>query len=135
MSRPLATCRCANRLLIFAALCILTLAASGAAADRLIGVWRLNGSGRDDSQNGLHATPHRVAWTSPSSAEFDGRSTWLEVPPSPALRLRASDFTVSLWLRLDKMLDDAPGDLVTLFDPATRSGFNLTIQHQSGTCS
>ena len=68
-------------------------------------------------------------------AEFNGRSAYLEVPASPLLNLGTNDFTVSLWMRLDAMLDDSPGDLVTLFDPARRNGFNLTVQHQSGACS
>lgn len=105
-----------------------------AADDALMGHWRLLGDARDASRSASHAEPHDIVWTSPG-ATFNGRSAWLEVPASPALRLGTNDFTLSLWLHLDPTLDDSPGDLATLFDPATRVGFNLTIQHQSGACS
>lgn len=111
------------------------LSASGAAEKDLIGHWPLKGDARDVSPNALHGQPRGVIWDSKGHAGFDGRSAWLEVPASSALHLGARDFTVALWLQLDAVLDDSPGDLLTLFDPATRTGFNLTVQHQSGTCS
>lgn len=104
-------------------------------ADSVIGHWRLQGDARDASPHALHARPHDVAWNAQGGAELNGRSGWLEVPASPALRLGTNDFTVSLWLRLDAVLDDSPGDLVTLFDPTTRQGVNLSVQHHSGACS
>lgn len=105
------------------------------AADSAIGHWRLLGDARDVSPNALHGQSHEVRWISPSGAEFNGHSARLEVPASPALRRGTNDFTLSLWMRLDATLDDSPGDLVTLFEPVARNGFNLTVQHQSGTCS
>ncbi len=115
----------------------LTIATTTAWSDErsLLGHWPLDGQPRDASPNALHAQPHDVAWRSPAAAGFNGRSAWLEVPAAPALHLGTNDFTLALRLHLDPVLDDSPGDLVTLFDPATRNGFNLTIQHQSGTCS
>jgi len=110
------------------------VACTSAADDALMGHWRLRDDARDASPNAWHAQPRDVVWTSLGAA-FNGRSAWLEVPASPALRLGTNDFTLSLWLHLDATLDDSPGDLATQFDPATRHGFNLTIQHQSGTCS
>ena len=101
----------------------------------MTGHWRLAGDARDQSPHALHAQPHDVTWGVKAGAEFNGRSAWLEVPASPVLRLGTHDFTVSLWLHLDQTLDDSPGDLVTLFDPTTRNGFNLTVQHQAGACS
>ena len=106
-----------------------------AANTSLVGRWRLDGDSRDASPNGLQAVPHDINWSAKAGAELNGRSGWLEVPVSPALHLGTNDFRLSLWLHLDKVLDDSPGDLVTLFDPVTRNGFNLTVQHQSGTCS
>lgn len=106
-----------------------------ASADATIGHWPLLGDARDASPNARHARPHDVVWSAQGGAELNGSSAWLEVPASPALRLGTNDFTVSLWLRLDAVLDDAPGDLLAWFDPATRHGFNLSVQHQSGACS
>ena len=121
-----------------AAVCICSVVRSIAvlaASDVLLGHWQLDSDGRDSSVGGLHAVPHDVTWHSRARAEFDGRSAFLEVSTSPRLSLGTADFTVSLWLRLDPTLDDSPGDLVTQFDPVARNGFNLTVQHQSGTCT
>lgn len=106
-----------------------------AAADSVIGHWPLDHDGRDLSPNARHARPHDVIWTSAGAARFNGRSAWLEVPPAPAFRLGTNDFTLALRVHLDTRLDDSPGDLVTLFDPVRRHGFNLTLQHQAGTCT
>lgn len=103
--------------------------------DALIGHWRLLGDARDASPHALHARSHDLTWNAQGGAELNGRSAWLEVPAASAWLLGTNDFTVSLWLRLDAVLDDSPGDLVTWFDPTTRNGFNLSVQHQSGTCS
>jgi len=106
-----------------------------AAADSVIGHWPLRHDGRDLSPNALQARPHDVTWTPAGAARFNGRSAWLEVPPSPVLRPGTNDFTLALWVHLDARQDDSPGDLVTLFDPVRRNGFNLTIQHQAGACT
>lgn len=106
-----------------------------AAEDSLICNWPMDRDAHDASPHALTTLSHDVSWGSTTGAVFNGRSAFLEVPAAPALRLGTNDFTLALWLRLDAILDDSPGDLVTLFDPAARNGFNLTVQHQSGTCS
>jgi hypothetical protein len=122
-------------LLITAACFLLRTAASVSVAEPLLGHWRLEGNARDAGPKGLHAEPHDVVWHARSGAEFNGRSAYLELPASPVLKLGTNDFTVTVWMHLEAMLDDSPGDLLTQFDPAKRNGFNLTVQHQSGTCS
>ncbi len=106
----------------------------GAGEDSLLGHWRLDGHARDVSRHALYAQPPDITWT-PRAAAFNGRSARREVPATPVLRPGTNDFTLSLWLNLADPLDDSPGDLVTLFDPATRNGFNLTVQDPSGACS
>jgi hypothetical protein len=101
----------------------------------LLGHWPLRVDGRDAAAGGLHAQVRGVRWAPEGAAEFDGQSAWLEVPPTDALQLGTNDFTLTLWLNLGGDPGDPPGDLVTLFDAATRTGFNLTVQHQSGTCT
>lgn len=117
------------------AACLAWVAAGGlwAGEDSLLGHGPLDGHARDVSGNALHAQPHEITWTS-RAAVFNGRSNWLEVPAAPALRPGTNDFTLSLWMQLDGVLDDSPGDLLTLFDPAARNGFNPTLLHQSGAC-
>ena len=108
---------------------------SRVAGDSVIGHWPLDRDTHDASPHALPTLSHDVAWGSLAGAVFNGRSAFLEVPAATALRLGTNDFTVALWVKLDAALDDSPGDLVTLFDAAARNGFNLTVQHQSGTCS
>lgn len=123
-----------NRLRLTGVALLIATAIARPADRALLGHWPLTGDARDRSPNTLHARPHDVTWAG-GAAVFNGRTGWLEVPAAPALRLGTNDFTLSLWLQLDARLDDSPGDLVTLFDPATRNGFTLTVQHQSGTCT
>jgi len=121
--------------LVIAACLLIPPTSARSAEESLLGHWRLQGNPRDAALSGLHALPHDVTWDARAGAEFDGRSAWLEIPASPLLNLGTIDFTVSLWMRLAATMDDSPGDLVTLFDPDRRNGFNFTVQHQSGTCS
>ncbi|MSQ97607.1 MAG: LamG domain-containing protein [Gemmataceae bacterium] len=68
-------------------------------------------------------------------ALFDGRTASIEIPSAPGLEVGGADFTLSLWVRTEKDLDDTLGDLISKYDPARRTGLNLTIQHNAGTGS
>lgn len=124
-----------NLLLIVTACLLMPLSPSLSAGESLLGRWPMAGDARDTASGSLNAQPHDVSWNAQAGAEFNGRSSRVEVPASPLLNMGRGNFAVSLWMRLDATLDDSPGDLVTWFDPDKRTGFNLTVQHQSGTCS
>lgn len=107
----------------------------------LVGHWQLAGDCRDDSGSGNHARNHGADLTvagpdgKPNgAARFDGRSSWLEVPASPSLRLGTGDFSIAAWVHIsgDAELDDAYGDIVSQYDPVARRGFSLSITHNSG---
>jgi len=108
-----------------------------AAEPHLIGHWRLAADGTDSSGNKLHATPHGVGFGAAApddktpAATFDGRSARLTVSPDRRLGLGAGDFTVALWLRCG----GEPGDLVTMYDPKKRFGFNLSLRTNTGVTS
>ncbi|HOS74287.1 MAG TPA: hypothetical protein P5037_06055 [Candidatus Paceibacterota bacterium] len=111
--------------------------APAARKARLLAHWKLTKDGRDASGNGNHGTPHAVRFATAEhrkSAQFDGRQSWLEVPPSPSLRLGTGDFTLAAWVRLpaEAEQDDVFGDIVSRFDPATRRGFNFRISLNAG---
>lgn len=105
---------------------------------KLIGHWKLAGDAQDSSGNGLHAENHGVVFEPdkagplPTHAKFGGRGQYLSVPHSDLLNLGTDDFTISLWVHTDKTLDDDIGDLITKFDPATRTGFNLSLRNNTG---
>ncbi len=131
--------KCAVTLL---ALVIPATCASFLSDDKgLVAHWKLAGDCQDYSTNRNHARNHGADLAATGldgkpngAARFDGRSSWLEVPGSPSLRLGAGDYSVAAWVHIsgDAELDDAYGDIVSQYDPATRRGFSLSITHNSG---
>lgn len=115
-----------------ASLFFLLIAAGTPADEGLVAHWPLAADARDAAGQGLHATAHGVTFEGDNGALFDGRASYLEVPHSDALNPGASDFTISLWLHTEAVLDDTLGDLVTKFDPAARRGLNLGVMNYHG---
>ncbi|MCC6488751.1 MAG: hypothetical protein IT364_14730 [Candidatus Hydrogenedentes bacterium] len=99
--------------------------------------WPLTEDAQDSSGNGRHAENHGVVFdlAAPDgshAARFDGESAFLEVPGTLAPAFRAQDFTVSVDIFVEEPLDDAPGDILTSFDPDARRGLNLGLATYSG---
>lgn len=99
-----------------------------------VGHWPLVEDARDVSGGGYHGTARGVRF-SRNGALFDGRTASIEIPSAPALQVGGRDFTLSLWVSTEKDLDDTLGDLISKYDPARRTGLNLTIQNNAGTGS
>jgi hypothetical protein len=97
--------------------------------------WPLIDSAADITPNPLSTRAHDIGWHPRGGAIFNGRSSHLAVDPDPRLQTGTNDFSIALWLHLDAQLVDSPGDLVSLFDPVSRTGFHLGIQDQSATCT
>lgn len=103
--------------------------------------WRLEGDGRDSAAHALHAEVKGVEFSAPGhgraelTAGFNGRGSHLLVPASPHLQLGRGEFSVSLWLHTDAAMTDEPGDLVTLYNPLSRTGFNLSLRTNTGVTS
>ena len=94
--------------------------------------WPLTNDGRE-TQAALDTVVHDVTFRTIDgrpAADCCGRG-YLEVPTGPALG--TGDFTITAWLHT--AAHDAGGDLVSLWDPATRHGFNLTLQRHNGVTS
>ena len=110
------------------------------AEDRgLIGHWRFSGDANDASGRGNHGRAFAVDLTAPGpdgrpdgAARFDGKSSYVEVPASPALDLGKGDFTLAVWAHTEESLDDVLGDLVSKYDPAARRGLNWCIKSGAG---
>jgi hypothetical protein len=94
------------------------------AEEGLVGYWKLHGDCLDHSGNGLHGTSRDVDL---SSGGFNGSSSFVEVPSSPALCFGTADFSLAAWVHTDQQVFDAPGDLVAKFDCHRRKGFHLTL--------
>lgn len=116
-------------------------AARAGEAPGLVGHWRLAVDADDSSSNGLDAANHGVVFqtkgpdgTAQASA-FDGKGAHLVVKPSEKLRLGSGDFSVALWVHASDASGGDPGDLVTLFDESSRTGFNLSLRTNTGVTS
>jgi hypothetical protein len=98
--------------------------------------WKLAGNAQDSAGRGLHGRNHGATFqegTFPArSARFDGRGQHIEIPVADPLQLGKSPFTISLWVDTAAELDDDLGDLVSQFDPRTRTGFHLSLRNNAG---
>jgi len=102
-----------------------------------VGHWKLAADGSDATGNRLDALNRGVTFgtrTNAFPATFDGRGGHFEVKPSPKLRLGTGDFSIALRLHTDPTSEDL-GDLVTRYDPKTRTGFNLSLRTSTGVTS
>ena len=115
---------------------LLALGGTGVAAtdDGLVGHWRLAGDCRDSSGHGNHGVNHG-AQLGRDAAVFDGIDDWVEVPASPSLRFGTKPFSIAVWVHTEADLDDVLGDILSHYDPATRTGVNLCIQNFAGVTS
>jgi hypothetical protein len=111
------------------------------AASEPIVHWKLAGDAKDSSGNKHDAISHGVKFTAKGpdgkslAAEFDGRTSRLELKAVPAIQLGADDFTIALWVHTSESLDDDLGDLVTMYDDQKRVGFNLSLRNNTGVTS
>ena len=117
------------RLSMIAAAGWLLISTALAAEPKLIGHWPLTNDAKDVSGNNRHGTAQAVEFAD-TGAAFNGRGSRIDVADAPQLGIR--DFSISLWVHTEEQLDDAIGDLISQFDPATRTGFNLSIKHHAG---
>lgn len=68
-------------------------------------------------------------------ALFGGRGSHLVVEPNQALAFGTSDFTAAMWIDPATTGDDDPGELLSLFDSASRTGFQLCLRNNTGVTS
>lgn len=66
-----------------------------------------------------------------TAAYFNGRDSVIKVAPDKSLKPGAEPFAVSMWVNIDDA-DESPGDLVSCYDPRTRTGWNLGIYSHTG---
>ncbi len=102
------------------------------AQDGLIAHWKLAGDVQDSSENKQHAVNRGadLEVTGPNgvsrkAAAFDGRRSFLEVPNSRSLDVGTGDFSILVWVHTTEKTDDVPGDIISKYDPKTRTGFRL----------
>ena len=102
----------------------------------LVGSWDLAVDGCDGSGNGLDAVVRGAVAFGPAAdpafgrpvARFRGAGR-LEVADGPPLG--ASDFTIAAWMNPADPATTVLGDAVSAFDPGSRHGFTLGMEHGS----
>ncbi|MGD9853513.1 MAG: LamG-like jellyroll fold domain-containing protein [Planctomycetaceae bacterium] len=116
--------------------------AAFAADDGLIGHWQFHGNAQDSSVHARHAIGEGVDFQAAgpggqagTAAGFDGRASKLEVPAAMLPPLGTSDFSVLVRVHVAEELDDLPGEIISRYDPATRTGFRLGIDSRPGVTS
>ena len=104
------------------------------AESGLVGSWELSRDGRDESGHGLHGVVRgEVAFGAPGGAasgrpvaRFRGAGRLEVVSPTG---LASRDLTVAAWVDAAPDPTTVLGDVVSWFDPATRSGFTLGFEN------
>jgi dienelactone hydrolase len=114
---------------------VAAMALGAESDDGLAGHWRLAGDCRDSSSAANHGVNHHAV-LGPDGALFNGTDSYIEVPDAKSLALGKGDFSIALWVYTEAELDDVLGDLLSKYDPATRTGVNLTLMNSAGvTCA
>src|SRR5690349_5973718 len=67
-----------------------------------------------------------------SATTFNGRNSVAEIADAAELRLGTSEFTIALWVNAATQGHESPGDLLSQYDPATRTGFHLGLYTHGG---
>ena len=105
----------------------------------LLAHWRFNGDCQDSSGNGNHGINRSAdlaavgrGGTAYGAASFDGRAAHVEVPISDSLALVGRDFTLSAWVEFPPDGANLHGDILSKYDPATRSGLNFGTLNYAG---
>lgn len=106
-----------------------------AEEDALIGDWRLMGDVRDRSPFENTGVNRGVLLKSGQPADFDGGTSYIEVPHSKSLNLGTGEFTISLSVNTSADLEDVIGTVLSKYDPKSRNGFQLSIKNHAGVTS
>ncbi len=119
--------------------CTALVATASATDPALIGHWPLRGDARELSGADLPTTSRSVDFetagpggTTRTAARFNGKDSVIEVADARTLQLGTGEFSIALWVNTEEDLDDVMGDLVSQFDPKTRTGFHLGIYNHGG---
>jgi hypothetical protein len=108
---------------------------TASADDGLIAHWKLAGNSQDQAGGNRHAVNHGVQFDSSNTALFNGTDAWLKVPAADRLGLGEGEFSITAWVHTENKLDDALGDILSWYDPASRTGVTLGVMNYAGVTS
>ncbi|MEQ9409989.1 MAG: LamG domain-containing protein [Fuerstiella sp.] len=109
------------------------------AQPTLIGHWPLQSTIGDQSPLRLKSVGTGVRFIDDGptkllsrSAVFDGATSVIDVAVKEELALANKPFSVAAWINVPEHLDDVPGDIVSRYDPETRTGFHVGLYSHGG---
>lgn len=107
----------------------------------LIGHWPFTQDCEDQAGHGLTVRNRGVELSAAGptgrsgAAIFNGTDAYLEVEHQAALNLGQADFSVAAWVYTEANTGDVVGNIISKFDPATRTGMQLYILSSTGVTS
>jgi len=105
----------------------------------LIGHWPLQETADDASSGHLKSMATGIVFESDGptttlnrSAAFDGVQSVIDVMNAGQLHLSTQPFSLAAWIKSPEASGDVPGDLLSQYDPAGRTGFHLGLYSHGG---
>lgn len=95
----------------------------------LVGYWKLKGDCLDYSGNNNNGVNHGVDLI---NGAFNGQSSYIEVPDHETLNFDTEDFTINVWVYTEEIVNDVLGDILSKYDPFSRTGITFTINSGGG---
>lgn len=99
-------------------------------SEGLAGHWPLVNSADDASGNGADGLATGIDFGG-GHAAFDGETAVIAIP-GDKVALKDGDFTIAGWFRPSQDTKRPPGDLLSYYDRASRTGINLSLQTFAG---
>lgn len=109
---------------------VLTAQPKTSLDEGLAGHWPLTDSARDASGNGASGRATGIDFSG-GHASFDGETSVIAIP-GDKVELKDGDFTIAGWFRSSQDTTRPPGDLLSYYDSASRTGINLSLKTLAG---
>ncbi len=110
-----------------------------AGQTELIGHWPLQDDAADHSARHVPSIATAIEFNADGptkslfrAATFDGRTSVVDIADTQSLKLGTAPFSVAAWVRIRDSIDDVPGDILSQYDPKTRTGFHLGLYSHGG---
>ena len=105
----------------------------------LIGHWPLQNDAADRSASHLQSVATAIEFGADGptkdllrAAMFDGLTSVIDISDTKSLQHGTAPFSVAAWVNIKEEIDDVPGDIISQYDPTTRTGFHLGLYSHGG---
>lgn len=122
----------------FAVVLSLTLLSNGRSAEpELLARWPLGAAADERAdfrgpQTARDLQPNVPGPNDRAATGFNGRSSQITIADAPAWRPGTTPFSIALWVNTAAAGHESPGDLLSQYDPESRTGFHLGLYTHAG---